>query len=174
MSIGGATGHPACANAALKAARPLKISQKHLPLIPRISSVSVVHSVAVSMLRLMCVEMLDSVGGAVGVSRDRRLRWRGRWAGTAAAGGGATGFGVAGGTGSAVVPLPECDVDGCGCGWLGSAVVPLPACVVDVCGPWTGSAVVPLPACVVDVCGCGWSVCGVVECWLCTLLWSSL
>ena len=178
-------GQPAYSKAAVKAAMPLKISQKHLPLIARIFAVSDVHSVAVSTLLLMRVETQVSVYGSVS-GGQRRLRWRTRWGGVGGAGSGAAGCevarvrrlrwrrrwagcgaGMVGGDGSAESPLP-CEVDVCG-----SAESPLP-CEVDACGPWTGSAVVPLPACVVDVCGCGWSVCGVVECWLCTLLWSSL
>ena len=66
MSMGGTVDQPARANAALKTANPLKISQKRREANPRTASVSSDHSVAVSMLREMLVEMLDSVGMCVG------------------------------------------------------------------------------------------------------------
>ena len=185
-------GQPAYSKAAVKAAMPLKISQKHLPLIARIFAVSDVHSVAVSTLLLMRVETQVSVYGSVS-GGQRRLRWRTRWGGVGGAGGGAAGCGVArvrrlrwrrrwagcgagmvGGGGSAVSPLPcesplscEVAVDGGGRVWLGVGVGD-----VQVCGLWTRSAVVPLPVCDVVVCMCVEYVCCVVDCWLCTLLLS--
>ena len=61
MSSGGPTGQPACANACVRTAVPLNISQKHRPSKARIAVVSASHSVVWCICRETLVDRVVSV-----------------------------------------------------------------------------------------------------------------